>query len=197
MAHVVARTTPRCFCEVYDIMVPDYSSCANSKSESNLKSADFLTEARQFLGELAWLSRIRHLPLKASQKHRLPASARLYGRQWQHCLCFNTNACRRHARGQKGCFQYLICDISDYAYTKVRITLEITPYTAAGAVNPDGYHARNCGSTQPDQDNREPRLNRTSQTDIQIRVRVRVLNANNRPDQTVVSNTTQPHSVLC
>ena len=94
MTHVVAQTTPCCCCKVYDIMVPDYSSCANSKSEPNLKSADFLTEARQFLDELAWLNRIRHLPLNASQKHRLPASARLYGRQWQHCLCFNTNACR-------------------------------------------------------------------------------------------------------
>ena len=94
MAHVVAQTTPCCFCEVYDIMVPDYSSCANSKSEANQKSADFLTEARQFLDELAWLNRICHLPQNASQKHRLPASARLYGRQWQHCFCFNTNACR-------------------------------------------------------------------------------------------------------
>ena len=168
-------------------MVPDYSSRANSKSEANLKSPDFLTEARQFLDELAWLIHIRHLPLKASQKHRLPASARLYGRQWQHCLCSNTNAYRRHARGQKGCLQFLSCDISDYAYTKVSRTLEITPYTAAGAVNPDGYHARNCGSTQPDQDNREPRQNRTSQTDIQIRVRVRVLNANNRPHRRLLA----------
>ena len=94
MTHVVATTTPCCCCKVYDIMVPDYSSCANSKSEPNLKSADFLTEARQFLDGCAWLSRIRHLLLNASQKHRLPASARLYGRQWQHCLCFNTNARR-------------------------------------------------------------------------------------------------------
>ena len=75
-------------------MVPDYSSCANSKSESNLKSADFLTEARQFLDEFAWLNRIRHFPLNASQKHRHHAMARLCGRRWQHYLCFNTNACR-------------------------------------------------------------------------------------------------------
>ena len=94
MAHVVAQTTPCCFCEVYDIMVPDYSSCANSKSEANQKSADFLTEARQFLDGCGWLSRIRHLLLNASQKHRLTAIARLYGRLWQHCLCFNTNARR-------------------------------------------------------------------------------------------------------
>ena len=33
-------------------MVPDYSRYANSKSEPNLKSADFLTEARQFLDEM-------------------------------------------------------------------------------------------------------------------------------------------------
>ena len=59
-------------------MVPDYSSCANSKSEANQKSADFLTEARQFLDELAWLNRIRHFPLNASQKHRLPCDARVY-----------------------------------------------------------------------------------------------------------------------
>ena len=178
-------------------MVPHSSAFANSKCYENLTSSNILTEDWQFLNNLACLNRIHHHPLKASQKHRLTASARLYGRQSQHHLCFNTDAYRRHARGQKGCFQYLTCDISDYAYTKVRITLEITPYTAAGAVNPDGYHTRSCGSTQPDQDNREPLLNRTSQTDIQIRVRVRVLNANNRPYQTVVSNTTQPHSVLC
>ena len=75
-------------------MVPDYSSCANSKSEANQKSADFLTEARQFLDELAWLNRIRHFPLNASQKHRHHAMARLCGRRWQHCFCFNTNAYR-------------------------------------------------------------------------------------------------------
>ena len=75
-------------------MVPDYSSCANSKSEENLKSADILTEDWQFLNKLACLNRIHHHPLNASQKHQLPAITRLYGRQWQHYLGFKANACR-------------------------------------------------------------------------------------------------------
>ena len=54
-------------------MVPYISSVANFKSDQNLKSADILTKDRQFLGKLAWLNRIRHRPLNASQKHRLPA----------------------------------------------------------------------------------------------------------------------------
>ena len=163
MAHVVATTTPCCCCEVYDITVPDYSSCANSKPEAYQKSADFLTEARQFLDELAWLNRIRHLPLNASQKHLHPAMARLCGRQWQRYLCFNTDAYRQHARGQKDCQRNLVCAISECTYNKMRGTLAITPYTAAGAVRPDGNHARNCGPSQPDQDTQEPQYTHTYQ----------------------------------
>ena len=170
-------------------MVPDYSSCANSKSEANLKSADFLTEARQFLDELASLNRIRHLLLKASQKHRLHAMARLCGRQCQHYLCFSTDAYRQHARGQKDCQRNLGCAIGKYTYTKLRGMLAITPYTAAGAVLPDGCHARNCGPSKPDQPIQEPRLCGNSQADILISV----LNANNRLTRRLFSNTTQPH----
>ena len=170
-------------------MVPDYSSCANSKSEANLKSADFLTEARQILDELAWLNRIPHLPLNASQKHLHPAMARLCGRQWQHYLCFNTDTYRQHARAQKDCQRSLGCAISECTYNEMRGTLAITLYTAAGAVRPDGNHARNCGPSQPDQPIQEPRLCRNSQTDILISV----LNANNRPSRRLFSNTTQPH----
>ena len=171
-------------------MVPDYSSCANSKSEANLKSADILTEDWRFLNKLACLNRIRHHPLNASQKHRLPAMARLCGRQWQRRLSFNTDTFRLHARGQKECQRNLGCAIGKYTYNKLKGKLEITPYTAAGAALPDGYRTRNCGSSKPEQANQEPRLCRTSQADILISV----LNANNRPVQTVVQPQTQPHN---
>ena len=118
-------------------MVLHYSHCANSKSDEKLKSADILTEARQFLNKLVWLNRIRHHPLKASQKHRLPAMARPYGRQWQHYPCFNTHAYRRqqtdcqrwHARKpqRKRC---LSCAISECAYNNVNDTLEGALYSA-------------------------------------------------------------------
>ena len=85
------------------------------------------------------------------------------------------------------------CAICERIYNNMRETLAITPYTAAGAALPDGRHARNCGPSQPDQANQEPRLCRTSQADILISV----LNANNRPVQTVVQRDTQPHSILC
>ena len=64
-------------------MVPHSLSIANSKSDEKLKSADIFTEDRQFLGKLAWLSRIRHHPLNASQKHRLHTIARLW-LQYKH-----------------------------------------------------------------------------------------------------------------
>ena len=51
-------------------MVPDYSSCANSNSEENLKSADILTEDWQFLNKLACLNRICHHPLNANTNAR-------------------------------------------------------------------------------------------------------------------------------
>ena len=118
-------------------MVPDYSRYANSKSEEKLKSADILTEACQFLDKLVCLNRIRHHPLKASQTHRLPAMARLCGRQWQQFYCFNTNAHRRqpadyqrwHARKpqRKRC---LSCAISECAYNNVNDTLEGALYSA-------------------------------------------------------------------
>ena len=85
------------------------------------------------------------------------------------------------------------CAICERIYNNMRETLAITPYTAAGAALPDGRHARNCGPSQPDQHIQEPRLCRTSQADILISV----LNANNRPVQTVVQRDTQPHSILC
>ena len=175
-------------------MVPDYSSCANSKSEANQKSADFLTEARQFLDELAWLNRIRHIPLKASQKHRLPAMARLCGRQWQRRLSFNTDTFRLHARGQKECQRNLGCAIGKYTYNKLKGKLEITPGTAAGAVYPDGCHARNCGSTQPDQDTQEPQYTHTSQAEFLIRQR---LKCKQPPPRTVVQHHNPTTHHLC
>ena len=73
-------------------MVPDYSSCANSNSEKNPKSVDFRTETEQFLGKSARLS--HYHSLNTSQKRLLSPIAPLYGRQWQHYICFKTNAYR-------------------------------------------------------------------------------------------------------
>ena len=171
-------------------MVPDYLSCANSKSEENLKSADILTEDWQFLNKFACLNRIHRHPLSPSRKRLHPAMARLYGRPWHQYLCFNTDAYRLHDRGQYDCQRNLGCAIGKHTYNNMRGTLEITPYTAAGAALPDGCHARNCGPSQPDQPIQEPRLSRISQADILISV----LNANNRPVQTVVQPQTQPHN---
>ena len=72
-------------------MVPHSLSIANSKSDENPQSADILTRDRQFLGKLAWISRIRHFSLDASQKHRLPAMTRLRGGHKQRCHCITTN----------------------------------------------------------------------------------------------------------
>ena len=81
------------------------------------------------------------------------------------------------------------CAICERIYNNMRETLAITPYTAAGAALPGGCHARNCGPSQPDQPIQEPRLSPISQAAI----RSSVLNANNRPVQTVVQPRTQPH----
>ena len=151
-------------------MVPHSSSIANSISDEKLKSADILSRDRQFLGKLARISRIRHFSLDASQKHRLHAMARLFGRQRQQFLCFNTNTCRRQQKDCQRCLvrmpqhqRFLTCAISKCAYNNVCITFERTSYSAAGAVNPVGYHARDCGTIQPEQLNHEPLLDYTSQ----------------------------------
>ena len=78
-------------------MVPHSLSIANSKSDEKLKSADILTEDRQFLGKLAWISRIRHHPLNASQKHQLTAMTRLRGGHKQR-YCITTNTYPRLSR---------------------------------------------------------------------------------------------------
>ena len=151
-------------------MVPHSLSIAKRKLIHFSKLADILSRDRQFLGKLARLSRIRHQPLNASQKHRLPAMARLCGRQWQQFLCFNTNTCRRQQKDCQRCLarrpqhqRCLTCAISKCAYNNVCITFERTSYSAAGAVNPVGYHARDCGTIQPEQLNHEPLLDYTSQ----------------------------------
>ena len=75
-------------------MVPHSLSIAKRKLIHISNFADILTKDRQFLGKLARISRIRHFSLDASQKHRLHAMARLFGRQRQQFHCFYTNACR-------------------------------------------------------------------------------------------------------
>ena len=151
-------------------MVPHSSSIAKRKLIHFSNFADILSRDRQFLGKLAWISRIRHFSLDASQKHRLHAMARLFGRQRQQFLCFNTNTCRRQQKDCQRCLarrpqhqRFLTCAISKCAYNNVCITFERTSYSAAGTVNPVGYHARDCGTIQPEQLNHEPLLDYTSQ----------------------------------
>ena len=122
-------------------MVPHSLSIAKRKLIHFSKLADILSRDRQFLGKLAWLSRIRHQPLNASQKHRLHATARLCGRQCQQSLCFTTNTYPRLDHGQKNCRRWrarrpqhqrcLTCAISKCAYNNVRNTFERIPYSAA------------------------------------------------------------------
>ena len=64
--------------------------------------------------------------------------------------------------------RFLTCAISTCAYNNVCITFERTSYSAAGTVNPDGYHARDCGTIQPEQLKQEPRLNYSFQVEIPI-----------------------------
>ena len=104
-------------------MIPYVLSIANSKSDQELKFADILSKDRQFVDRTAWPNRLRQHPLNASPKHLLSAMARLYGRQWQQSLCFNTNTYRRQ---EKDCQQFfarrpqhrrhLTCEISLRAY---------------------------------------------------------------------------------
>ena len=147
-------------------MVPHSLSIANSISDEILKSADILTQDRQFLGKLAWISRIVHHPLNASQKHRLPAMARLCGRQCQHCLCFNTNTYPRFDHVQKDCRRWharrpqhqrcLSCAISKCAYKNVRNTFERSPYSAAFLIRTAPHTYRSSRTTIAQ--NREPQL---------------------------------------
>ena len=64
--------------------------------------------------------------------------------------------------------RFLSCAISKCAYNYVCITFERTSYSAAGTVNPDGYHARDCGTIQPEQLKQEPQLNYSFQVEIPI-----------------------------
>ena len=75
-------------------------------------------------------------------------------------------------------------------YNEMSGTLEITRCSAAGPVNPDGDHTRNCGSSTPDQRIQEPHFDLINQAQIPNYA----TNANNRPDQTVVAPETQQHS---
>ena len=54
-------------------MVLHSLSIAKRKLIRIYKLAEILAIDWQFLGKLAWISRIRHLPRNASQTHRLPA----------------------------------------------------------------------------------------------------------------------------
>ena len=147
-------------------MVPHSLSIANSISDEILKSADILTQDRQFLGKLAWISRIRHFSLDASERHLRRAIARLRGRQCQQPLCFNSNTYPRLDHVQKNCRRCLVrmpqhqrCltyAISKCAYKNVRNTFERTPYSAAFLIRTAPHTYRSSRTTIAQ--NREPQL---------------------------------------
>ena len=146
MAHAVAQTTPCCFCKVYDIMVPDYSSCANSNSAENPKFADILTTDQQFPNISAHL---RQLPLNATQNHLLYAIAGPYGRQWQQCLCFNTNAGRLSHPARAGLLRRLvsvnkrnIVILSQVNVGLLRGLNSLTPLCSSGVYERKSYFLR-------------------------------------------------------
>ena len=180
-------------------MVPHSSSIANFKSDEKLKSADILTQDRQFLGKLAWISRIGHHTLNASQKHLLPAMARLCGRQWQQFLCFNTNTYPlRSARRPQ--YQWcLSCSICEYTYNKLRTNLTSTFSSAAGIHYPVRDHAHECGTMQPGQSHQEPQFSRSSQAELLIQQRLKCKQPP-RPDGCLASipnrTSAEPHLML-
>ena len=63
-------------------MVPDYSSCANSKSEEFANSSDCPFGSQQTASKSVRFSRIRHSQLNAPHGHQLPATA-AYVRPWR------------------------------------------------------------------------------------------------------------------
>ena len=128
-------------------MVPHSSSYANSKSEKNPKSVDFLTETEQFLGKSARLS--HHHSLNTSQKRLLSPIAPLYGRQWQHYLCFNTNACRlfHPARAAIPC-RFVsantrnIVVLTQVSLIFLRMLKSLTPLCSSGVYERKNYYLR-------------------------------------------------------
>ena len=135
-------------------MVPHSSSIAKRKLIHFSNFADILTAGQQFLGKLARISRIRHLSLNASQKHRLHAMARLFGRQRQQFHCFYTNTCRRQQKDCQRCLvrrpqhqRFLTCAISKCAYNNVRNTFERIPYSAAFLIRTAPHTYRSSHTT--------------------------------------------------
>ena len=174
-------------------MVPHSSICAKSKRHKNIEIPEILDGDCQNTHTFS-----------RSQPYSRPSAEA--GRQAHLHLCQPRQLLTRERAGQAqipdiGNRQYQTtsnnrltgrkpsCAICERIYNNMRETLAITPYTAAGAALPGGCHARNCGPSQPDQPIQEPRLSPISQAAI----RSSVLNANNRPVQTVVQPRTQPH----
>ena len=149
-------------------MVPHYSVRANSKSDESQKSADILTENREFLGKLPQINRARHYPQNTTQSHRLPALARLCGLQWRQSLCFNAGKYpRRPTRSPQ--YQWCLgCASCEDTYNKLINNLTSTSYSAVGTHYPAGDHAHECGTMQPGQLNQEPQFNRSSQAELLI-----------------------------
>ena len=174
-------------------MVPHSSICAKSKRHKNIGIPEILDRDCQNPYKFARpQSHLRpsaevrqHEQLHLGQPAQSPTKERAGQTQIPHL----GNRQYHSARNDRLASRKLSCAICERIYNNMRGTLAIMPYTAAGAALPDGCHARNCGPSKPDQPIQEPRLCRNSQADILISV----LNANNRPVQTVVQPRTQPH----
>ena len=180
-------------------MVPHISIRAKSKKYLNISSADIVAKGWQFPDKSAQLNRIRHHPLKASQTHRLPAMARLCGRQWQQFYCFNTNAHRRqpadyqrwHARKPQR-QRCLSCAISECAYNKVRGKLQGALYSAELFIRT--ARTPNGTATRPEWRIGSP-CSRSAQRGM---TGAAVLKANNRPRHgRLFSSSLRQHAVFC
>lgn len=136
-------------------MVPQGLICAKSKLDENPKSAAYLLSnenicqknfrfqpySRPFLLEELNLFKPAGPPPK-ERAGRLPAP---------DINCHTTRKNRLADRKPS-------CTICESTYNEMSGALDITPCSAAEAVNPDGDHARTCGSLQPGQPNREPQF---------------------------------------
>lgn len=193
-------------------MVPDYFTLANSKSQESLRFAEFVIENRKFLGSLAQISCLRHRPQNTLQKHQLSAITRLRrGVSSTVIASLQTPAYDYPDIRDPAATIHSVVDrwnastaSRQYIYPKrqydvpsngARIALQAiegkiiwtqtskyVSSSAAGAISPAGYDTRNCGASQPDQPNQEPRFNIISKAVF----RRSVIKANNRLDRTVV-----------
>ena len=138
-------------------MVPHSSVCAKSIQHISTYSSEIAPKDWQTADKFACrqpysqpsLELSRHEHLHLCQPAQSPARERA-GQAQVPDIDYKTTSNTRLAGRKPSC---AICECT---YSEIRGALEIVPYAASGALNPDGDHARTRGSLQPDQTNREP-----------------------------------------